>query len=161
MGALKQFVEILLKPDNIPIAGMLVLVLYFTYLALRQALLNDRLIAEGREDEILKHMQGQGPEIRMPFTISPRTTGWRLREALSPGDHRRRILLHRSGPVSIAGHAGSMSGRRQPTRMGTSPKGSGKIAHRHASGMQRCGCASTSPSTASRRHGNGGLWAWW
>jgi hypothetical protein len=55
--ALKQFVEILLKPDNIPIAGMLVLVLYFTYLALRQALLNDRLIDEGREDEILKHMQ--------------------------------------------------------------------------------------------------------
>ncbi len=57
MLALKQFMEILVKPDNIPIAGMLVLVLYFTYLALRQALLNDRLIAEGREDEILKHMQ--------------------------------------------------------------------------------------------------------
>jgi len=57
MEALKQFVGILLKPDNIPIAGMLVLVLYFTYLALRQALLNDRLIEEGREDEILKYMQ--------------------------------------------------------------------------------------------------------
>ena len=57
MEALYQFVEILVKPDNIPIAGMLVLVLYFTYLALRQALLNDRLMAEGREDEILKHMQ--------------------------------------------------------------------------------------------------------
>jgi hypothetical protein len=57
MEALKQFVGILLKPDNIPIAGMLVLVLYFTYLALRQALLNDRLIDEGREDEILKYMQ--------------------------------------------------------------------------------------------------------
>jgi hypothetical protein len=57
MEALYQFIEILLKPDNIPIAGMLVLVLYFTYLALRQALLNDRLIEEGREDEILKQMQ--------------------------------------------------------------------------------------------------------
>ena len=57
MEAFKQFVEILVKPDNIPIAGMLVLVLYFTYLALRQALLNDRLIEEGREDEILKYMQ--------------------------------------------------------------------------------------------------------
>jgi hypothetical protein len=57
MEALKQFIGILLKPDNIPIAGMLVLVLYFTYLALRQALLNDRLIEEGREDEILKYMQ--------------------------------------------------------------------------------------------------------
>ncbi|HWP66349.1 MAG TPA: hypothetical protein VNO26_10595 [Candidatus Limnocylindria bacterium] len=57
MEALHQFIEILVKPDNIPIAGMLVLVLYFTYLSLRQALLNDRLIEEGREDEILKHMQ--------------------------------------------------------------------------------------------------------
>jgi hypothetical protein len=57
MEALKQFIGILLKPDNIPIAGMLILVLYFTYLALRQALLNDRLIEEGREDEILKYMQ--------------------------------------------------------------------------------------------------------
>ena len=57
MLAFTQFVAILVKPDNIPIAGMLVLVLYFTYLGLRQALLNDRLIAEGREDEILKHMQ--------------------------------------------------------------------------------------------------------
>jgi hypothetical protein len=57
MEAFKQFVGILVKPDNIPIAGMLVLVLYFTYLALKQALLNDRLIEEGREDEILKYMQ--------------------------------------------------------------------------------------------------------
>ena len=57
MDALLQFVEILVKPDNIPIAGMLVLVNYFTYLGLRQALLNDRLIAECRDDEILKHMQ--------------------------------------------------------------------------------------------------------
>lgn len=57
MEAFYQFVEILVKPDNIPIAGMLVLVLYFTYLGLRQALLNDRLIAEGREDEVLKRMQ--------------------------------------------------------------------------------------------------------
>jgi hypothetical protein len=57
MEALYQFVDILVKPDNIPIAGMLVLVLYFSYLGLRQALLNDRLIAEGREDEVLKRMQ--------------------------------------------------------------------------------------------------------
>ena len=57
MEALKQFVEILLKPDNIPIAGMLVLVLFFTYVGLKEALLNDRLADEGREDEILKYMQ--------------------------------------------------------------------------------------------------------
>src|SRR2546422_11761021 len=57
MGALRQFLDILLKPDNIPIAGMLVLVLFFTWVALKQALRNDRLIEEGREDEILKEMQ--------------------------------------------------------------------------------------------------------
>ena len=57
MEALYQFVEILLKPDNIPIAAMLVLVLFFTWISLKQALLNDRLVDEGREDEILKHMQ--------------------------------------------------------------------------------------------------------
>jgi len=57
MEALTQFVGILLKPDNIPIAGLLVLVMFFTWVGLKQALLNDRLIDEGRGDEILKHMQ--------------------------------------------------------------------------------------------------------
>ena len=57
MAALEQFLDILLKPDNIPIAGMLVLVLFFTWVALRQALRNDRLIEEGRGDEVLKEMQ--------------------------------------------------------------------------------------------------------
>jgi hypothetical protein len=57
MAALHQFFEILFKPDNIPIAGMLVLVLFFTWVALRQALRNDRLADQGREEEILKEMQ--------------------------------------------------------------------------------------------------------
>lgn len=57
VNALRQFLDILLKPDNIPIAGMLVLVLFFTWVALRQALRNDRLAEEGREDEILREMQ--------------------------------------------------------------------------------------------------------
>ena len=57
MTAWQQFLDILLKPDNIPIAGMLVLVLFFTWVALRQALRNDRLIEQGREDEILREMQ--------------------------------------------------------------------------------------------------------
>ena len=57
MAALHQFLDILLKPDNIPIAGMHVLVLFFTWVALRQALRNDRLIEQGREDEVLKEMQ--------------------------------------------------------------------------------------------------------
>jgi hypothetical protein len=57
MAAWHQFVEILLKPDNIPIAGMLVLVLFFTWVGFRQALRNDRLLEQGREDEVLKEMQ--------------------------------------------------------------------------------------------------------
>ncbi len=51
--AFGQFMQILTLPDNIPIAGMLLLVLFFTWVALRQALRNDRLLAEGRVDEIL------------------------------------------------------------------------------------------------------------
>ena len=57
MAALLQFLDILLKPDNIPIAGMLVLVMFFTWVGFKQALRNDRLIEQGREDEILKEMQ--------------------------------------------------------------------------------------------------------
>lgn len=57
MAALHQFLDILLKPDNIPIAGMLVLVLFFTWVGFKEALKNDRLVEQGREDEILKEMQ--------------------------------------------------------------------------------------------------------
>ena len=57
MGALGQFLDILLKPDNIPIAGMLVLVLFFTWVGFREALKNDHLAEQGREDEILREMQ--------------------------------------------------------------------------------------------------------
>lgn len=53
---LQNFLEIVTKPDNIPIAGMLLLVLFFTWIGLRQALKNDKLIEEGKEDEIPKEM---------------------------------------------------------------------------------------------------------
>ena len=57
MAALRQFLHILLQPDNIPIAGMLLLVLFFTWVGFKEALKNDRLVEQGREDEILKEMQ--------------------------------------------------------------------------------------------------------
>jgi len=57
MAAIRQFLSILLQPDNIPIAGMLVLVLLFTWVGLKQAIRNDRLVEQGREEEILKEMQ--------------------------------------------------------------------------------------------------------
>jgi hypothetical protein len=57
MEALHQFVQILTKPDNIPIVFMLVLVLFFTWVGFKQALRNDRLIEQGREEDVLKEMQ--------------------------------------------------------------------------------------------------------
>jgi hypothetical protein len=57
MAAIGQFLHILLQPDNIPIAGMLVLVLFFTWVGLKQAIRHDRLVEQGREEEILKEMQ--------------------------------------------------------------------------------------------------------
>ncbi|MGH7961118.1 MAG: hypothetical protein ACRERD_04735 [Candidatus Binatia bacterium] len=54
---LEQFLEIMLKPDNIPIVGLMVLIFYFTWLAFREARKNDQLIEEGRSDEVLKEMQ--------------------------------------------------------------------------------------------------------
>ena len=60
MEALHQFLQILTKPDNIPIVFMLVLVPFFTYmipLYFKQALRNDRLIEEGRMDDVLREMQ--------------------------------------------------------------------------------------------------------
>ena len=56
-SALIQFLSIMLQPDNIPIVGMLVLVFFFTYLALREARKNDQLITDGKRDEVLKEMQ--------------------------------------------------------------------------------------------------------
>ena len=52
----QNFLEIMTKPDNIPILGMLVLVLFFTWVALRQGLKNDRLREEGKKDEIINKM---------------------------------------------------------------------------------------------------------
>jgi hypothetical protein len=56
-GALDHFLHILTLPDNIPIVGLMVLLFFFTYLALREARKNDQLIEQGREDEILDRMQ--------------------------------------------------------------------------------------------------------
>ena len=57
MEAFWQFIDILVKPDNIPIVFMMVLVMFFTWLGFKQALRNDRLAEQGREDEILNDMQ--------------------------------------------------------------------------------------------------------
>lgn len=53
----RYFYEILIKPDNVPIVIMLFIFIASTWLSFDQARKNDRLIEEGRRDEILKRMQ--------------------------------------------------------------------------------------------------------
>ena len=40
-SGLQNFLAIVTKPDNIPIVGMLILVIFFTWLGLREAFRND------------------------------------------------------------------------------------------------------------------------
>jgi hypothetical protein len=53
----QQFLTILTQADNIPIMGMMVLVLFFTYVALKQARRNDQLIEHGQRDRIIEEMR--------------------------------------------------------------------------------------------------------
>jgi hypothetical protein len=57
MGPWQNIWEIVSKPDNIPIVFMLVLVGYFTWLSFTEARRNDRLIGEGRKEQVLRRMQ--------------------------------------------------------------------------------------------------------
>ena len=56
MSGLQNFLAIVTKPDNIPIVGMLILVIFFTWLGMKEAFKNDKLVEEGREDEIPNEM---------------------------------------------------------------------------------------------------------
>ncbi|MEK7230128.1 MAG: hypothetical protein AAB154_08790 [Candidatus Binatota bacterium] len=56
LTGLQNFLEIVTKPDNIPIIGMLLLVLFFTWIGLKQAFRHDRLTDEGKKDEIPDEM---------------------------------------------------------------------------------------------------------
>jgi hypothetical protein len=52
----QNILEIATKPDNIPIVAMLILVIFFSWLGLREAFKHDKLIEEGKEDEIPNEM---------------------------------------------------------------------------------------------------------
>ena len=54
--AFENLLEIVGKGDNMPIAGLIPIITFFTWLALREAFRHDRLIAQGREEEILDEM---------------------------------------------------------------------------------------------------------
>jgi hypothetical protein len=55
-SGLQNFLAIVTKPDNIPIVGMLILVIFFSWIGLRQAFKNDRLVEQGKEDQIPNEM---------------------------------------------------------------------------------------------------------
>jgi hypothetical protein len=57
MGPLQNFWAIVSVPDNIPIVFMLLLVAFFTWLSFYEAAKNDRLISEGRKEQVLRRMQ--------------------------------------------------------------------------------------------------------
>ncbi|MGH7779202.1 MAG: hypothetical protein ACREQR_05180 [Candidatus Binataceae bacterium] len=57
LSGLQQFLLILTQPDNIPIMGMMVLVLFFTWMALKQARRNDQLIEHGHRERIIDEMR--------------------------------------------------------------------------------------------------------
>jgi hypothetical protein len=52
----EYIVDIVGKGDNMPIAGLIPIIAFFTYLSLDEAFRHDRLIQQGREDEILDEM---------------------------------------------------------------------------------------------------------
>lgn len=54
---LQQFLQILTVPDNVPIIAMLILVMFFTYVALKQARRNDQLIEHGHRERIIEEMR--------------------------------------------------------------------------------------------------------
>lgn len=45
------------KPDNVPILMMIVIFGFFTYMALRDGFKHDKLIQQGRKQDVLKSMQ--------------------------------------------------------------------------------------------------------
>ncbi|HKX51717.1 MAG TPA: hypothetical protein VJQ48_14910 [Candidatus Binatia bacterium] len=55
-SGLQNFLAIVTKPDNIPIVGMLILVIFFSWIGLRQAFKNDQLVEQGKEDQISNEM---------------------------------------------------------------------------------------------------------
>lgn len=52
-----QFLQILSAPDNIPIIGMVFILAFVMYVALKQARENDHFLDEGNFDAMAEHMK--------------------------------------------------------------------------------------------------------
>lgn len=55
--SVENLLKIVTQPDNIPIAFMLLIVAFYTTWGLIEARRNDKLIAQGREDEVINRMR--------------------------------------------------------------------------------------------------------
>ncbi len=52
----EYILDVIGKGDNMPIAGLIPIIAFFTYLSLDEAFRHDRLVKQGREGEILDEM---------------------------------------------------------------------------------------------------------
>ena len=52
----EYILQIVGKGDNMPIAGLIPIIIFFTYLSMSEAFRHDRLIQQGRADEVLDEM---------------------------------------------------------------------------------------------------------
>jgi hypothetical protein len=57
ISGFQQFLTILTQADNVPIMGMMFLVLFFTFISLKQGRRNDQLIEHGQRDKIIEEMR--------------------------------------------------------------------------------------------------------
>lgn len=55
-SGLENFLLIATKPDNMPIAAMLVIVGFLFWVAIKQMIANDKLIKAGKKDKIYDEM---------------------------------------------------------------------------------------------------------
>jgi uncharacterized membrane protein YwzB len=53
---MEHFIEIVTKPDNIPIVGMIFIVAFVTWWGLSQAIRNDRHLERGEEEKVIDEM---------------------------------------------------------------------------------------------------------
>ena len=54
---MEHFLLILTTPDNVPIVGMLFVVTFFIGWGIKEGRRNDKLIEQGKRDEVSKDMQ--------------------------------------------------------------------------------------------------------
>ena len=100
-----DFRDIVTKPDNVPIVGLLILVGYFDWFALRRAVINDARIAQGLPDPRRPRAR-EDPDLARPGLHRADLHG-------APDDRPGRLG---DRPPGAARAAGQLDGRPQPVQ---------------------------------------------